>query len=160
MQQAVLPAVPRILVARRAHDGLVYVGALVAPTERLALLTGQGVEIAEHATTRPTPHAHNVVQNLKRRFARASLAPMDGAGPWFVVEYGRMLAALGEYDLETGKRVAAEGVPLKAKVHVEGIGEGVVTGFGMCGRIEVLISRAKGVMMQTLAPAKMVTVLP
>src|SRR5690349_12207286 len=91
----------RILIAQRAGDGLVHVGALEEPAERIRLLQTYGVEIDAHTCTRPTPFARQIVTNVKRRF---ELAALDERGPWFVVEYSRLVRAVGEYDLETGER--------------------------------------------------------
>jgi hypothetical protein len=149
---------PKILIARRDPDGLVYLGALVAPEARLCLLRSQDVEIAEHHTTRSTPHARRIVDDLKKRFARSSYG-MEFAGPWFVEEYPNMLAAVGEYDLATGERISCERVKLHETVMVDGVGPGVVTGFHVSGRIEVTSKRYPRGMFVTLAPAASVRAL-
>jgi hypothetical protein len=143
----------RILIARRAPDGLVYLGALESPAERIRLLQENGVDVEQHLVTRPTPHARLIAQRLKRRFARASI---EGCGPWFAVEYSRAIAALGEFDLETGERVASERVGLGASVDVDGAGTGRVTGFASCGRIEITVDRFKPASMVVYAPAGLV----
>jgi hypothetical protein len=85
---------------------------------------------------------------LKRRF---SLAAMDRDWPWYVVEYQRALAALGEYDLESASAWRGRS-RLGQAVFVDGMGEGVVTGFAECGRIEVSIARYPRGVLTTYAP--------
>jgi hypothetical protein len=66
------------------------------------------------------------------------------------------LAALGEYDLETGDRMSDEGLALAQSVFVDGTGQGVVTGFSACGRVEVSIARYPRGVLTTYAPRGMV----
>jgi hypothetical protein len=156
MRRDLLPKIhPRILVVRRAGDGLVHIGALCSPEERIQLLQSYGVPIDTHVATRPTPHAQRIVANLKRRFSSAAL---DVSGPWFLVEYERVLRAVGEYDLDTGERVASDEIALHNTVWVDGFGCGKVTGFAPCGRVEVTFNRTLTALV-TQAPRNRVTVV-
>lgn len=146
----------RILIARRAGDGLVHIGALENPSERIRLFQSNDIQLEQHVTTRPTPHSQRIVAGLKRRFETAAL---DVAGPWFIVDYDRAIAALTEYDLDTGDRLARDDLKLATPVSVEGVGEGVITGFALCGRIEVSIARYPKGVLTTYAPASRVHAL-
>ncbi len=146
----------RLLVAKRAGDGLVHIGATDHPFERLQLLQANGVELEQHFVTRATQHACRILLDLSIRFrARA----VDPQGPWYVIDYAKALAALGEYDLDTGERVGAGAIRLHSTVSVEGLGIGKVTGFSLCGRVEVTYARSRHAALITYAPASMVSVV-
>lgn len=145
----------RIAVVRRSGDGLVQIAAVTDVAANLQLLQSFGVEIDAHLATRCTPHARRILQDLRRRFAREAV----DKGPWFAADFFEVRVALAEYDLASGDRIRDDRVALAKPVWVDGVGEGVVTGFSGCGRIEVSIARFPRGVLTTLAPASQVHAL-
>lgn len=145
----------RIAIVRRAGDGLIQIAAVSDVAANLRLLQSFGVEIDAQTATHPARHARSIVAALRARFHRAAI---DG-GPWYAIEFFEAREALAEYDLDSGERHRAPGLELARPVRVDGIGEGLVTGFSACGRVQVSINRFPRGVLTTLAPANQVHAL-
>jgi hypothetical protein len=142
----------RILVVRRAGDGLVQIAAVTDVAANIQLAQSFGVQIDGRLETRPGRAVRSVVEQLHRRYRRAGI---DG-GPWFAVDFWDARDAVAEYDLDTGERIAAHALGLNDTVWVEGTGYGKVTGFTSCGRVEVTHLRTKLASLVVCAPKNLV----
>jgi hypothetical protein len=129
----IVPGALHVIVASRHQDGAVGLFYSRDPSTWLVALSSHAqldqVEVRHGAAS-----AH-VVEQLRTRFD--PLHAPAGALPWYLIDFDQATKALGEYDLETGARVAGAAFKLHDRVYVASAGRGVVEGFTPCGRVTV-----------------------
>jgi hypothetical protein len=91
---------------------------------------------------RPCARAARLVNGLADRF-EASITARNVERFWSAADFEEIIAALEEYDLETGALKERAGIKLHDAVYVTNLGRGVVTGFSNTGRIMVRLDRPK-----------------
>jgi hypothetical protein len=118
------PHAGHILVVGRGDSKVLVLGTANAGN-RLSFIS-QASPLELDVTALETEHYREIERDLVARF---SAYRDDGYGHWLQTEYNCVVAALNEYDLETGARIRSGDLKIGDRAFVPGIGKGEVTGF-------------------------------
>lgn len=118
------PHAGHILVVGRGDSKVLVLGTANAGN-RLGFVA-QASPLELDVTALETEHYREIERDLIVRFGAYR---DDGYGHWLQAEYGQVVAALNEYDLDTGARIRSGTLKIGDRVFVPTIGKGEITGF-------------------------------
>lgn len=118
------PHAGHIVVCGRGDSKVLVLGTANAGN-RLSLIA-QSSPLELEVKALETEHYREIEHDLIARFGAYR---DDGYGHWLQTEYQSVLAALDEYDLNTGARIRSGALKIGDRAYVPGLGKGQVTGF-------------------------------
>jgi hypothetical protein len=104
---------------------------------------------------RACPYAPRVIDGVGRRLS-PSIDSQSAGSFWSRADFEEILAAVDEYDLATGRRIANAGVKVGDPVHVAKHGRGRVKSMSHAGLINVALDRPDGDTIGVVAHRSMV----
>lgn len=118
------PHAGHIIVAGRGDSKVLVLGTANA-ANRLSFIA-QASPLELEVTALETEHYRVIEADLVARFRAYA---DDCYGHWLQSEHADVLAALGEYDLDTGARIRCGNLKIGDRAFVKGVGKGQITGF-------------------------------
>lgn len=140
-----------VLVIERGDGKVLVLGTDNAPNRLIAINSWSPLEHFLHAFR--TDHYAQIVSALQYRFGQWSL---DCFGIWFHIDAREILAAIAEFDLETGERKRVGLLQLQGPVWVKGIGAGTIAHIdATTGGAIVRLREPRGALKQVMAPRRL-----